>query len=220
MENRYDWNGMDFEPKRKKERHTYPPMEFFGDAVKIAPGELFIPERGFKVLQHQPPRSELDPIPAPIPVYSIAMEQARAFALFIDLLEPLGEDLSVVLESTHDSMVSDRSRDYWSDSHDSIALESALVEYEDLLTKDGCTGISIMDEREKYEVMFTEDKTLHCYGTPGIMGKFQRILYRHNVLHRPDMKILSTKIAHAHRTTAQYCERFHELVERVGALSY
>ncbi len=219
MDNRFEWNGGVSSAKRKKERHTFRPVEFFGHAVDIAPGELFVPERGFKVLNYMPARSELQPAPSSMPIYSIAVEQARAFDLFTDLLEPLGEELSVVLESTHDSTVSNRSRDYWSVGHDAISLQSALVDYEDLLTKDGCTGLSILDENQHCEVMYTEDKSLHCYGTPGIMGKFQRILHRHNVLHRPEMKMLFDQVAHIHRTTVEYCDRFHELVERVGALS-
>lgn len=219
MENRLHWNEASFGSKPEKKRHTFQPKEFFGDAIEIPRGKFFVPERGFRVSAYTPSRSELVPKPAPMPIFSIAAEQSRLFDLFTDLLEPLGDGLSVALESTHDSMTSERSRDYWSDSHDAIFLQSTLLDYEELLINDGCTGISVVDEEQDCEVMFTEDKSIHCYGNDGIMGQFQRVLHRHDVLHRPKMKMLSEK-PHIHRTTPEYCEHFHELVERIGAFSY
>ncbi len=220
MENRFDWNGTDSDPKRKKERHAFRPTEFFGHAVSLAASELFVPERGFKRLEHTPIRSELMPHPKPIPVYSIAVEQAKIFALFMELLKPLGEDLSVILTSSHKAEPDMGPREFWSGSHDSLALQSALLDYEDLLTQDGFSGVSVTDANEGCEVMFTEDKTLHCYGNNGIMGQFHRILHRHDVYYRPELKILSESVFHVHRTTSEYRLRFLKLVDEIGALSY
>jgi hypothetical protein len=200
----------------RKERHTFRPVEFFGDAVRVATHELFVPQRGFKRNDYHFPVAPLQRPKPPMPGFIVSVEQARILGLFMDLLGPLGDsDLSVILESSHESSSSIAHRDYYVGEHDAVVLHSLLLEHEELFRNDGMTGIAVFHEPSKHEVMLTEHKMLHCYGTPGTMGAFQRILHGHEVPHVADLKTI-LDVSHEHSTTPAYEREFHELLEHLS----
>ncbi len=209
------------EKEHRKERHAYRPLEFFGEAVELAPYELFVPERGFRTDVYTPPRSKLSP-PAPsIPLYTIAVERARTFELFLALLATLEGELGVILESQHDAVLRDKSRDAHFPVPDREVLASTLMDYEDLLVRDGYTGLCVMSEEQRAEVMFTEHKVLHYYGDQGTLNAVHVLLHDRDIPFRPDLKVISDPgVSHIHRTTAEYCSRFDALIQSIESISF
>lgn len=205
----------------EKQRHAYRPIEFFGSAVDLHPGELFVPERGFRRDVYQPPRSEFSPNSDSIPVYTIAVERARTFELFMQLLGTLEGDLGVILESQHDAVCPGKPQNFYFSVPDRVVLESALPDYQDLLVGDGYTGICVMSEDQQCEVMFTDHKVLHYYGTEDVLTQVQTILRKNDILFRPRLRVISDPgIAHVHQTTSAYCDQFHDLMMSMREISF
>ena len=77
---------------------------------------------------------------------SAAVSAERLFDTFLALLEPLGEVVHVVLESSHGAAI-DEHTDLRRDHIDLPVLASHLCDFEELLTHDGCTGVAVMADR-------------------------------------------------------------------------
>ena len=100
---------------------------------------------------------------ASVPVLMGAASSEHLFEVFMDLLDPLGSEVDVVLETSHN-----RQRrghlDLYREHIDMPVLKSILWDYEDLLVNDGCTGIAILNPGIPQEVQFDEHKLLIVYG--------------------------------------------------------
>ena len=81
----------------------------------------------------------------------------------MDLLDPLGTVVDVVLETSH-NRDSNGHQDLYREHIDMPVLNSILWEYEDLLLNDGCTGIAVLNPGIPQEVQFDEHKLLIVYG--------------------------------------------------------
>src|SRR5207253_1110283 len=97
-----------------------------------------------------------------IPALAAAVSRDRLFDVFLQLLDPLGEVVDVVLETSHGN-AADRHRDLRRTHIDRPVLESYLCEFEDLLLNDGCTGVAVIAAGRPMEVQFDEHKLLLCY---------------------------------------------------------
>jgi hypothetical protein len=83
-----------------------------------------------------------------------AATSERLFETFLDLLDPLGFEVDVVLETSHHR--SNRGHtDLYREHIDLPVLKSILYEYGDLLLNDGCTGIAVLNY---YQQQFDELK--------------------------------------------------------------
>jgi len=147
-----------------------------------------------------------------IPVLIAAASSEKLFDLFFDLLDPLGMEVDVVLETSHENE-NGRHRDLYRESIDLPVLKSVLCEYEDLLLNDGCTGIAVLNPRVPVEVQFDEHKLLIVYGHD--LEEFERILQQHGVECREDMKFI-TEAEHVHSSSEEYYQKFCELQYRLG----
>ena len=97
-----------------------------------------------------------------IPALAAAVSGERLFDVFLQLLDPLGEMVDVVLETSHGN-AADRHRDLRRTHIDRPVLESYFCEFEDLLLNDGCTGVAVVASGRPMEVQFDEHKSLICY---------------------------------------------------------
>ena len=88
------------------------------------------------------------------------------------LLEPLGSEVDVVLETSHDHSNGGH-LDLYREHIDMPVLKSILWEYEDMLLNDGCTGIAVLNPNVPQEVQFDEHKMLIVYGDP--LSNFESI---------------------------------------------
>ena len=100
---------------------------------------------------------------ARIPVLMSSVTRERLFDTFLSLLDPLGECVDVVLETSHDKNNGGHT-DLYREQIDMPVLQSILYDFEDLLLDDGCCGIAVLNPRKPLEVQLDEHKLLFVYG--------------------------------------------------------
>jgi hypothetical protein len=147
-----------------------------------------------------------------IPVLAASVTREKLFEVFLALLDPLGEEVDVVLETSHDS-ANARHRDLQRDHIDRPILESYLCEFEELLLNDGCTGVAVIGSNGPMEVQFDEHKLLIVYAHD--LVPFERILKEHDIP-RDDRLKLITEGEHLHTTDPRYVSAFEQLRHRLG----
>lgn len=149
---------------------------------------------------------------AEIPVLLIAQTSERLMDLFVDLLDPLGEEVDLVLETSHQQAAGVH-RDLYRESIDAPVLKSILWDHEELLLNDGCAGMAVLNPRIPYEVQFDEHKLIIVYGQE--LTPFEAILREHGVDCRRELKFI-TEAEHVHSSTAEYAEEFEQLCYTFG----
>jgi len=177
------------------------------DAIRPAPHVPVVPRQGYRFEVYRDPRAGLQ-----VPVLAAAASREHLFDLFLELLEPLGETVDVVLETSHHSE-GGRHRDLYREHIDLPVLMSYCCDYEDLLLHDGCTGVAGISTLEPMEVQFDEHKLLVVYARN--LKPFERILRRFGVPRVDDLKLI-TEGEHLHSTDPQYGAAFEQLCCRIG----
>ncbi|MCA9236624.1 MAG: hypothetical protein KDA44_14205, partial [Planctomycetales bacterium] len=113
-----------------------------------------------------------------VPVLMAAASRDDLFDAFMELLEPLGQVVDVVIESSHAYSRSGRQECY-REHIDMPILQSILYDFEDLLVNDGCTGIAVLNPGLPQEVQFDEHKLLIVYGRD--LEPYERVLSHCNI---------------------------------------
>ncbi len=147
-----------------------------------------------------------------IPVIIAAQTSPKLIDLFIDLLDPLGEEVDLVLETSHQQNEGVH-RDLLREAMDLPVLKSTLYDYEDMLLNDGCCGVAVLNPQIPLEVQLDEHKLLLMYGQH--LGQFERILIEHGLDCRDEIKFI-TEAEHVHSSTVEYSETFEEVCYRLG----
>lgn len=147
-----------------------------------------------------------------VPVLMAAASREQLFDLFIELLEPLGHEVDVVLETSHNRDSAGHT-DLYREHIDMPILKSILYDFEDLLINDGCTGIAVLNPGIPQEVQFDEHKLLIVYGNP--LQSYEDLLRQYNVGCDDNMKFV-TEAEHVHSSSDKYFEQFEELKMRLG----
>ena len=88
-----------------------------------------------------------------IPVLMASASREQIIDLFVDLLDPLGTDVDVVLETSHHTQ-GEGHDDYYRESIELPILKSVLYDFEEMLIDDGCTGVAVLNPRMPMEVQF------------------------------------------------------------------
>jgi hypothetical protein len=147
-----------------------------------------------------------------VPVLMGAVSNEQLFDAFLDLLDPLGNVVDVVLETSHD-----RSRqghqDLYREHIDLPVLKSILWEYEELILNDGCTGVAVLNPGIPQEVQFDEHKLLIVYGTH--LDEFEDVFDQRNVNRDERIKFI-TEAEHVHSSSDHFARQFEELKTRLG----
>lgn len=147
-----------------------------------------------------------------IPVLMAAATKEVLFDLFLELLDPLGPVVDVVLETSHHYDQGSH-LDLYREHIDLPVLKSTLWEYEDLLLNDGCTGIAVLNPSTPQEVQFDEHKMLIVYGDP--LTEFEHTFQRSDVFPHDDLQFI-TEAEHVHSSSEDYYRTFEELTTRLG----
>lgn len=147
-----------------------------------------------------------------VPVLLSAVSREKLFDTFIDLLNPLGGLVDVILESSHLQQKGEHI-DYLRESIDLPVLKSVLYDYEELLINDGCTGIAILNSSIPLEIQFDEHKLLVVYGED--TDEAQAILGQRNVPQINTIRFL-TEAEHVHSSRESYQRDFDQLKSRLG----
>ena len=147
-----------------------------------------------------------------VPVLMAAASSENLFEVFMDLLDPLGSEVDVVLETSHNRQARGHA-DLYREHIDMPVLKSILYEYEDLLVNDGCTGIAVLNPGIPQEVQFDEHKLLIVYGNE--LAAYERVFADRDVRCNDKMKFI-TEAEHVHSSSEHYFEQFEELKMRLG----
>lgn len=107
------------------------------------------------------------------PVLAISLEADRLLKIFyglIDLIKTEGtKDFEVFLDSYYHqrfaNQVLSESKDYYQYTLQADKIKSILQPFNDLLLKDGRTGITVVNKRENIKIRLTDDKEIFVYST-------------------------------------------------------
>jgi len=176
-------------------------------AIRPGPELKVVPRQGDRINTYRDIASGLK-----IPVLAASVSRELLFDLFVALLEPLGEEVDVILETSHQSG-GDRHCDLHRENIDRPILTSNLYDFEDLLLNDGCTGIAVVATGEPMEVQFDEHKVLVVYAHD--LRPFEDILQDAGVPHDDSMKLI-TESEHLHISDPRHEEMFEQMCLRLA----
>lgn len=176
------------------------------DAVRPSYDLQIVPRQGFR---HDEYRDESSV--ESIPVIMASATRRQLFDLFLELIDPLGDVVDVVLETSHRS--GPRHEDLYREHIDMPVLKSVLLEYEDLILNDGCTGVAVINPSKRQEVQLDEHKLLVMYGQP--LKPFEKILIDHDVYPDPGIRFL-TEAEHVHSSSEKFFDQFNIIKTRLG----
>jgi len=177
------------------------------DAVRPAFDLAVVPRSGFRRDRYRDEGCGID-----IPVLIAAASREGLFGLFMDLLDPVGNEVDVVLDAshkTHDGHHEDLNRE----GIDLPVLKSILYDFEDMLLNDGCTGISVCSSQSQTEVRFDEHKLLIVFSQE--LDEFEAVLAQHGLDCDDEMKFI-TEAEHVHSSNDEFDRKFQELCYRLG----
>ncbi len=176
------------------------------DAIRPSFDLKVVPRQGFRHEHYEDEQSKTK-----IPVIMASATRDRLFDLFIEMLDPLGDVVDVVLESSHSG--NGEHTDLMREHIDTPVLKSILYDFEDLLLNDGCTGIAVMNPRKRQEIQFDEHKLIVAYGSP--LESYERILIQHDVYPDEDIRFI-TEAEHVHSSSDKFATEFEVLRMRLG----
>jgi len=181
------------------------------DAVRPSYDLQVVPCQGYRHDRYRDEQARID-----VPVLMAAVSCERIFDTFLDLLDPLGPVVDVVLESSHQQQ-RQRHTDFYREHIDLPVLKSIFYDYEDLLLNDGCAGVAVLNPAIPLEVQFDEHKLLIIYGED--LTPFEEILLQHGVRRDETIRFI-TEAEHVHSSSDRYAQQFEELKFRLGMDSY
>jgi hypothetical protein len=177
------------------------------DAIRPSYDLQVVPTQGYR---HDRYRDEQDQSSVPVLMASVSRE--RLLETFMDLLDPLGFTVDVVLETSHKRHNKGHT-DLYREHIDLPVLKSVLWEYEDLLVNDGCTGLAVLNPDVPHEIQFDEHKLLIVYGDE--LRPFEDIFREHGVACNDQIRFI-TEAEHVHSSSDVYARQFEELRTRLG----
>ena len=177
------------------------------DAIRPSLDRQVIPRQAFRVDTYRDTKAGFQ-----VPVLAASISRDKLFDVFIDLLDPLGEIVDVVLETSHESD-GNQHRDLFREQIDLPILKSYCCDFEDLLLHDGCTGMAALSGSGPMEVQFDEHKLLVVYAAD--MRPFINILKEHGIARDDKMKLI-TEGEHLHSTDPRYRKEFDRFCYRLG----
>lgn len=177
------------------------------DAIRPSVDLQITPRSGFRRDAYKDKETGVE-----IPVIMASASRETLMDLFLALLDPLGDEVDVVLETSHDRKKRGHD-DLYREHIDLPVLKSTLCEFEDLLLNDGCTGIAVLNPSIPLEVQFDEHKLLIMYGQD--LDEFVHILEDAGLEHDENLRFL-TEAEHIHSSSDDLRHEFSTLRYRLA----
>jgi hypothetical protein len=177
------------------------------DAVRPSYDLQVVPAQGYRHDAYRDEQSRTN-----VPVLMAAVSAEQLFEAFMDLLDPLGGVVDVVLETSHNRDRKGHS-DLYREHIDAPVLKSILWEYEDLLVNDGCTGLAVLNPGIPQEIQFDEHKLLIVYGDQ--LREYEQIFRERHVPCDDQLRFV-TEAEHVHSSSDRFSQQFDELKTRLG----
>jgi hypothetical protein len=205
-------NGSSFEQLSEEALEAHLGVARYGnfvlsEAVRPSYDLQVVPAEGYRHDSYTDEQSRSD-----VPVVMAAISRERMFETFMELLDPLGCVVDVVLETSHVQGRKGHS-DLYREHIDLPVLKSILWDYEDLLVNDGCTGIAVLNPGVPQEIQFDEHKLLIVYGDE--LLPFEVVLHDRHIRCDEQMKFI-TEAEHVHSSNDTYVRQFDELKTHLG----
>jgi hypothetical protein len=147
-----------------------------------------------------------------LPTLSVCASAEYLFDLFLDLVALLGNEVAVVLESSHEQSGPGHV-DLVRDAMDNVVLRSILCDFERLLLDDGYTGIAVLNAEEPAEVQLDDHKLIFVYA-PEIQP-YREVLERYGLQEDERLRLL-TDAEHLHLSDPEFVDLFRQLQIRLG----
>lgn len=200
-----------FEALTEEELQTHMGIDSYGafdltDAIRPSYDLQVVPRQGFRFDEYVDDHSQIH-----TPVIMAAATRHRIMDLLLDLIDNLGPVVDVVLETSHHFAANQQ--DLYREHIDVPVLKSILLDHEDLLLNDGCTGIAIINPSRRQEVQLDEHKLLIVYGRP--LEQFEQTLISADVYPDENIKFI-TEAEHVHSSSEAYFDKFNTLKHRLG----
>jgi hypothetical protein len=200
-----------FESLTDEELQTHMGIKSYGvfdltDAIRPSYDLQIVPKQGFRYDEYVDETNG-----SKTPVIMASATRHAIMDLFLELIEPLGSVVDVVLETSHRS--GSTHEDLYREHIDMPVLKSILLEFEDLLLNDGCTGIAVINPTKRQEVQLDEHKLLIMYGEP--LTKFESILIAGDVYVEKNLRFI-TEAEHVHSSSERMYDQFNILRNRLG----
>jgi hypothetical protein len=180
------------------------------DAVRPSYDLQVVPQQGFRRDRYVDEATG-----TATPVLMASVTARTLMDTFLELIEPLGQVVDVALESSHTSDSSQQ--DLYREHIDMPVLKSILLEFEDLLLNDGCTGIAVVNPAKRQEVQLDEHKILISYGDP--LNRFEKVLIGSDVYPQEGIRFI-TEAEHVHSSSKRLFDQFEQLKNRLGMDAY
>jgi hypothetical protein len=196
----------------QKELATHLQVDRYGDfrlteAIRPSLDLQVIPRQGYRIETYRDDSAGLR-----VPVLAASVSRENLFDTFLELLRPLGDEVDVVLETSHDSADGSH-RDLYREHIDTPVLLSHFCDFEELLLNDGCAGVAVISRTSPMEVQFDEHKLLVVYARD--LAPFEKII-RQAGIRRDDRMKLITEGEHLHSTNPEHPQVFEQLCYRLG----
>ena len=178
------------------------------DAIRPSYDLQVVPSQGYRhdVYHDEESRTK-------VPVLMAAASREQLFETFMELLDPLGSEVDVVLETSHNTRGERGHVDLYREHIDLPVLKSILWDYEDMLLNDGCTGVAVLNPQAPREVQFDEHKLLIVYGED--LSEFEEVFAERRVRCDDGLRFI-TEAEHVHSSSDAYRDQFEELNMRLG----
>jgi hypothetical protein len=177
------------------------------DAIRPSLARQVVPCEGYRIETYRDTSAGIA-----VPVLAAAVSRERLFDVFLELLEPLGDMVDVVLETSHDTDGNSH-HDLFREDIDLPVLKSHLCDSEQLLLHDGCTGVAVISKTAPMEVQFDEHKLLIVYARD--LKPFERMLQGAGIQRDDQMKLI-TEGEHLHSSEPRFLSAFEQLCYRLG----
>lgn len=177
------------------------------DAVRPSYDLQVVPRAGFRHDHYHDRESGVK-----IPVLMAAASREVLLDLFFELLDPLGDEVDVVLETSHENGAGSH-QDLYRESIDLPVLKSVLYDFEDVLLDDGCTGIAVLNPGLPLEVQLDEHKLLIMYGQD--LESFEDVLGGYSLQCNEKIRFI-TEAEHVHSSSDDFARQFDQLRYRLG----
>ena len=177
------------------------------EAIRPSVDLQVVPREGFRIETYRDTQAGIQ-----VPVLVAAISRERLFETFLDLLDPLGPVVDVVLETSHESD-GGQHQDLHREQIDLPVFKSHCYDYEELLLNDGCSGVAVIGMSVPMEVQFDEHKLLVVYAQD--LEPFERILRQAGIPRDDEMRLI-TEGEHLHSTEPQHRETFEQFCYRLG----
>lgn len=176
------------------------------DAVRPSYDLQVVPQQGFRRDKYVDEASGIS-----TPVLMASVSARSLLDTFLELIEPLGQVVDVVLETSHTSQSGHQ--DLYREHIDMPVLKSILFEFEDLLLHDGCAGIAVINPAKRQEVQLDEHKLLIAYGEP--LKRFEDVLIACDTYPQDGIQFI-TEAEHVHSSSKRLFDQFEQLKNRLG----